>query len=64
MNKFWTNILRYPRFFISSLIGLIIIILTPFQAFLKSKNLYLPVFILLFIFIIFSIYILKAMLAL
>jgi len=64
MNKFWTNILRYPRFFISSLIGLILIMLTPFQAFLKSKNLYLPGLILLFIIIIASIYTLKAMLAL
>jgi hypothetical protein len=31
MNDFWNNISRYPRFFISSLIGLILIILSPFR---------------------------------
>ncbi|EJK54214.1 hypothetical protein THAOC_26184 [Thalassiosira oceanica] len=36
MNNFWTNIVRYPRFFISSLIGLILIILTPFRNFIKK----------------------------
>jgi hypothetical protein len=39
MNEFWTNILRYPRFFISSLIGLILIILTPFRTLLKTPKL-------------------------
>jgi hypothetical protein len=39
MSDFWTNISRYPRFFISSLIGLIIIILTPFRNLLKIKKL-------------------------
>ena len=38
MNDFWTNILRYPRFFISSLAGLILIILTPFRNLLKIKK--------------------------
>lgn len=39
MNEFWTNILRYPRFFISSLIGLILIILNPFRTLLKTPKL-------------------------
>ena len=39
MNDFWTNISRYPRFFISSLLGLILIILTPLRNLLKIKKL-------------------------
>ena len=38
MNEFWNNVSRYPRFFISSLIGLILIILTPFRNLLKIKK--------------------------
>ena len=38
MNDFWTNILRYPRFFISSLIGLILVILTPFRNLFKNSK--------------------------
>lgn len=45
MNDFWNNISRYPRFFISSVAGLVLIILTPF------KNLFkVPKFRLLVIF--------------
>ena len=39
MNNFWTNILRYPRFFISSLVGLILIIITPFRNLFKIPKL-------------------------
>lgn len=39
MNNFWTNILRYPRFLVSSLIGLILIILTPFRNLFKIPKL-------------------------
>ncbi len=39
MNNFWTNIVRYPRFFISSMIGLILIILTPFRNLFKIPKL-------------------------
>ena len=39
MNDFWNNISRYPRFFISSLVGLILIILTPFKNLFKIKKL-------------------------
>lgn len=39
MNDFWTNISRYPRFFISSLFGLILIILAPFKNLFKIPKL-------------------------
>ena len=39
MNDFWNNISRYPRFFISSLAGLILVILTPFRNLFKIKKL-------------------------
>jgi len=39
MNNFWTNIVRYPRFFISSMIGLILIILTPFRNLFRTTKL-------------------------
>jgi hypothetical protein len=38
MNDFWNNISRYPRFFISSVAGLILIILAPFRNLLKIKK--------------------------
>jgi hypothetical protein len=38
MNDFWNNISRYPRFFISSLAGLILVILAPFKNLFKSKK--------------------------
>jgi hypothetical protein len=38
MNDFWNNISRYPRFFISSLIGLILVILAPFRNLFKIKK--------------------------
>jgi hypothetical protein len=46
MNDFWTNISRYPRFFISSLAGLILVILAPFRNLFKIKKfrILLPVF--------------------
>lgn len=39
MNDFWNNISRYPRFFISSVAGLILVILTPFKNLFKIKTL-------------------------
>lgn len=45
MNDFWNNISRYPRFFISSLAGLILVILAPFKNLLKIKKLRLFVII-------------------
>ena len=38
MNEFWNNISRYPRFFISSVSGLILIILTPLRNLLKTEK--------------------------
>ena len=51
MNEFWNNILRYPRFFISSFTGLILIILAPFKNLLKTgkSRLFLIFFLLLFL---------------
>ena len=50
MNDFWTNILRYPRFFVSSLVGLILIIIIPLRNLFKNPKLriFLIVFLLLF----------------
>nr|UZC30123.1 hypothetical protein ycf33 [Entomoneis sp.] len=38
MNDFWTNVSRYPRFFISSLVGLILIIIAPLRNLFKIKK--------------------------
>ncbi len=38
MNDFWSNISRYPRFFISSVTGLVFIIITPFRNLLKIEK--------------------------
>mgnify|MGYP003390066356 FL=1 len=38
MSDFWKNISRYPRFFISSLAGLILVILAPFRNLFKTKK--------------------------
>ena len=35
MSDFWNNISRYPRFFISSVAGLILVILAPFKNLFK-----------------------------
>ena len=39
MNDFWINISRYPRFFISSVAGLILVILAPFKNLFKVPKL-------------------------
>jgi hypothetical protein len=52
MNNFWNNVLRYPRFFISSVAGSVLVILTPFKNLLKIRK--LRIFVILF-FIIFII---------
>ena len=39
MSDFWNNISRYPRFFISSMIGLILVILAPIKNLLKVPSL-------------------------
>lgn len=57
MNNFWTNIFRYPRFFISSLLGLVFVILTPFKNLFKNpkSRIFLIVFLLLFIITLYNI---------
>lgn len=57
MSNFWNNVLRYPRFFISSVTGLIIIILTPIKNLFKIRKLrfFLVIFLLLFIAILYGI---------
>ena len=57
MNDFWNNISRYPRFLISTLIGLILVILTPFRNLVKIKKfrILLPIFFLLFLAVLYSI---------
>ena len=40
MNNFWNNIFRYPRFFISSLTGLVLVILTPFNSLVMYTKLF------------------------
>jgi len=57
MNDFWSNILRYPRFFISSVAGLLIVIITPFRNLFKIKKLrlILPFILLITILIIYTI---------
>lgn len=55
MNDFWNNISRYPRFFISSLVGLILIILTPFKNLFKIKK-FRIILILFFVVIIILLY--------
>ena len=56
MNDFWNNISRYPRFFISSLAGLILIILSPFKNLFKVQKfrIILIIFLLLCIFALYS----------
>jgi uncharacterized membrane protein len=53
MNEFWKNISRYPRFFISSFVGLILVILAPLKTVLKFKesNMFLLVLLGLLVFL-------------
>ncbi len=64
MNNFWNNILRYPRFFISSFTGLILVILTPFQNLLKIPKLRIFLFLFILLFFICLYNILKNMIGL
>ena len=57
MNDFWNNVSRYPRFLISSLAGLILVILAPLKNLLKIKKfrILVPIFIILVIVLIYTI---------
>jgi hypothetical protein len=50
MSDFWNNISRYPRFFISSLVGSVLVILAPLRNLFKVQKfrVILPVLFLLF----------------
>ena len=63
MNDFLNNIARYPRFLISSLIGLILIILAPFKNLIKIPKLRILLLFFLSISLILLSLILKNMLA-
>jgi len=49
MSDFWNNISRYPRFFISSVIGLALVIITPFRNLFKIPKLRGVLIILIFV---------------
>ncbi len=38
MPEFWENVLRFPRFFISSMLGLVFIIIGPFLNLLRRPQ--------------------------
>jgi len=38
MDDFWANLSRYPRFLISSIVGLILVILAPFRNLFKIQK--------------------------
>jgi hypothetical protein len=50
MSDFWNNISRYPRFFISSLVGSVLVILAPLRNLFKVQKfrVILPVLFLVF----------------
>ena len=60
MNDFWNNLSRYPRFLISSLAGLILVILAPFRNLFKIKKfrIFLPILLVLFILALYNIIVL------
>lgn len=64
MPTFWENVLRFPRFFISSVVGLILIIFGPFLNLLRKPQTAIVFFIVFGSLIIFLQITLKAMLSL
>ena len=57
MSNFWNNISRYPRFFISSLAGSILVILAPFKNLFKIKKfrIVLILFVVLFFVLLYTV---------
>lgn len=51
MSDFWNNISRYPRFFISSMVGLVLVILAPLRNLLKVPKLRIILIVSVVIFI-------------
>jgi hypothetical protein len=61
MSDFWNNISRYPRFFISSLAGLILIILAPFKNLFKVPKFRVILILAFFLFMVVLYNVLKDM---
>jgi hypothetical protein len=61
MPNFWENLLRFPRFFISSTLGLILTIIGPFLNLLKTPKTTLLFLVLVLSFAFFIIYTLEQM---
>jgi len=61
MNDFWNNISRYPRFFISSLAGLLLVILAPFKNLFKIKKFRIVIIVSFLLFIILLYTVIKSM---
>ena len=64
MRDFWNNIIRYPTFFISSLFGLILIIIAPLKNLFKIPKLRILASIFSVLFIFFICTVIKAMIGL
>ena len=61
MSDFWSNISRYPRFFISSVAGLILVILAPFKNLFKVPKLRIFLILSLILFIALLYFIIRGM---
>ena len=64
MNNFWSNLRRYPGFFISSFTGLILVILTPFKKLFKIPKLRIVILFFIILVLLILYIILKTMLVL
>jgi hypothetical protein len=64
MNDFWNNVSRYPRFFISSLAGSVLVILAPLKNLFKIPKLRIVLIISFLTFIILLYLILRNMVGL
>lgn len=64
MPEFWENVLRFPRFFISSMLGLVFIIIGPFLNLLRRPQTAILFVVIILSSLIFISLTLKAMLSL
>jgi hypothetical protein len=64
MSDFWNNIIRYPRFFISSLIGSTLVILAPLKNIFKISKFRGVLILSIFTLIVMLVTIIKSMIAL
>ena len=62
MPDFWENTLRFPRFFISSMLGLILTIIGPFFNLLRNPKTTVVFVLFTIIIIVFTVLTLQAML--